>query len=408
MKKMINYHTHTYRCGHALGNEYEMVEAALHEGYQELGMSCHIALPHYRSHLLHSLTSIRSLQGLKSCIGALLRNGPKMRMPYNEKQDYLDALDYCQKHFHYIKIYKGEILVLELHQVRDVDLLLAQGTGTAVAGDKAAAAVKLVDGQAAVVGAAVAGDGFGGVLEGLQFFVGEDLALLQRQILGGQCRAEGAHQTGDGGTGDVAAQLLLKGPEHCVVVEGAALHHNVLAQLVGRGHTQHLVDGVLDDGDGETGGDVGHAGAILLGLLDGGVHEHRAAGAQVHRLFGEQAQLGEIGDVIAQRLGEGLNKGTAAGGTGLVQHDGVHRAVADLEALHVLTADVDDEVHVGIEVLGSVQVSHRLHKAQVAAEGAFDEILAITDDGAALDVDPVAAQGVDLVQLLRTMATGLP
>ena len=51
MKKIINYHTHTYRCGHALGNEYEMVEAALHEGCQELGMSCHIALPHYRSHL---------------------------------------------------------------------------------------------------------------------------------------------------------------------------------------------------------------------------------------------------------------------------------------------------------------------------------------------------------------------
>ena len=51
MKKMINYHTHTYRCGHAVGNEYEMIEAALHEGYQEIGMSCHIALPHYRSHL---------------------------------------------------------------------------------------------------------------------------------------------------------------------------------------------------------------------------------------------------------------------------------------------------------------------------------------------------------------------
>ena len=74
-------------------------------------------------------------------------------------------------------------------------------------------------------------------VEGLQFFVGEDLALLQRQILGGQCRAEGAHQTGDGGAGDVAAQLLLKGPEHCVVVEGAALHHDVLTQLVGGGHT---------------------------------------------------------------------------------------------------------------------------------------------------------------------------
>ena len=107
MKKMINYHTHTYRCGHAVGNEYEMIEAALHEGYQEIGMSCHIALPHYRSHLLHSLSSIRSIQGLKSCIGAFLRNGPKMRMPYDEKEDYLDALNNCQKHFHYIKIYKG-------------------------------------------------------------------------------------------------------------------------------------------------------------------------------------------------------------------------------------------------------------------------------------------------------------
>lgn len=39
MKKMINYHTHTYRCGHAVGNECEMIEAALHEGYQEIGLS---------------------------------------------------------------------------------------------------------------------------------------------------------------------------------------------------------------------------------------------------------------------------------------------------------------------------------------------------------------------------------
>ena len=51
-------------------------------------------------------------------------------------------------------------------------------------------------------------------------------------------------------------------------------------------------------------------------------------------------------------------------------------------------------------MLGGVQVGHRLHKAQIATEGVFDKILAITGDGAALDVDPVAAQGVDLVQLL--------
>ena len=29
MKKMINYHTRTYRCGHEVGNEYEMIEAEI-------------------------------------------------------------------------------------------------------------------------------------------------------------------------------------------------------------------------------------------------------------------------------------------------------------------------------------------------------------------------------------------
>ena len=38
-------------------------------------------------------------------------------------------------------------------------------------------------------------------------------------------------------------------------------------------------------------------------------------------LVGKQAQLGEIRDVVAQRLGEGLQKGAAAGGAGLVQED---------------------------------------------------------------------------------------
>ena len=81
--------------------------------------------------------------------------------------------------------------------------------------------------------------------------------------------------------------------------------------------------------------------------------------------------LAEVGDVIAQGLGKGLDKGAAAGGAGLVEHDGVHGAVADLEALHVLAADVDDEIHVRVEVGGSVVVGHRLHQTQVTARRRF-------------------------------------
>ena len=140
--------------------------------------------------------------------------------------------------------------------------------------------------------------------------------------------------------------------------------------------------GVFHDGDGQAGGDVLHAGAVLLGLLDAGVHEHGAAGAQVHGLLGEQAQLGEGGNVIAQGLGKGLDKGAAAGGAGLVEHDGVHRAVADFKALHVLTADVDDELNVGHEIFSRRKVSNRLNNTDVDAESVSHHILSVTRYGA--------------------------
>ena len=42
-----------------------------------------------------------------------------------------------------------------------------------------------------------------------------------------------------------------------------------------------------------------------------------------------------------------LDKAAAAGGACLVEHNGIHGVVADFEALHVLPADVNDEIHPG-------------------------------------------------------------
>ena len=213
-----------------------------------------------------------------------------------------------------------------------------------------------------MVGAQAAGGGTGHVGEFFQRCGGQQCALFQVQIPGGQGGAEGAHDPGDGGPGDVPAQLLLEGTQHGIVEEGTTLDHDVLSQLVGVGGPDDLVDGVLHDGGGQAGGDICHGGAVLLGLFYAGVHKHSAAGTQIHRLFGEQTQLGKIRDVIAQGLCEGLDKGAAAGGAGLVQQDGVHRPIADLEALHILAADVDDEVHIGLEVSGGLVVGHGLHQ----------------------------------------------
>ncbi len=40
-----NYHTHTYRCGHATGTEREYVEKAIELGFSELGFSEHAPMP---------------------------------------------------------------------------------------------------------------------------------------------------------------------------------------------------------------------------------------------------------------------------------------------------------------------------------------------------------------------------
>lgn len=42
---MNNFHTHTYRCKHAVGTEEEYVLAAIEAGYKKLGFSDHVPLP---------------------------------------------------------------------------------------------------------------------------------------------------------------------------------------------------------------------------------------------------------------------------------------------------------------------------------------------------------------------------
>ena len=301
----------------------------------------------------------------------------------------------------------AKILVLEFQQVGNVHFLLAQGPGTAVARDEFPTAVKAVDGQGTVVGAELTGGGPGLMGEGGQGLGGQQGGLGQTGVLGGQGRAIGPHHAGDGGAGDLPANLQLEGAQHRVVEKGAALDHNVLAQIIGAGGPNDLVDGVLYHGDGQPRGDVLHRGPVLLGLLDRGVHKDRAPGPQVHRMPGEQPHLGEVGNGVAQGLGEGFNERTTAGGAGLVEEDGVHRAVADLEAFHILAADVDDKVHIRGKVPGGVEMGHGFHQAQVAGEGVFDEVFSVAGDRGALDGHPAAALGINFPQLGQNDADGV-
>ena len=196
-----------------------------------------------------------------------------------------------------------------------------------------------------------------------------------------QGRAVGSHEARDVGADDLHPHLLFKGPENGLVIKRAPLHHHMTAQLLRRGGPDHLVDGVFHHRDGQSRGDVFHGGAVLLGLLHTGVHKHRAPAAQIHGPVRKQAQLRKVLHIVAQRLGEGLQKAAAAGRTGFVEENVADGAVFDLEALHVLTADVDDEVHIRHKMLGGGKVGDGLHYAEIRVEGGLGQILAVAGGG---------------------------
>ena len=289
-------------------------------------------------------------------------------------------------------------------EVQAVVLALAgHGFIAAVAGDELAAIGEGVHGELAVVAAAAALDADDLLVEALQLLQrhhGGSLSVVPGALAQAeQRRTVSAHQARDVGADDLDAHLLLEGAEHGLVVEGTALHDDLAAQLFGAGRADDLVQCILDDADGQTGRDVLDGCAVLLGLLHRAVHKDGAAAAQVHRAVGKQAQRGELLDIIAQCLREGLQKAAAAGGTGFVQEDVADGTILDFEALHILAADVDDEVHIGHKIFGGGEVRHRLHQTVIAAEGILDQLFAVAGGGYAGHVQ-AGVLLIDLDELL--------
>lgn len=76
----FNYHTHTKRCGHAVGEDREYPEAAIEGGFSVLGMSDHIPFPDW--------------------------DDPRERMAFAETEEYLQAMSRLKRE------YEGRIRIL--------------------------------------------------------------------------------------------------------------------------------------------------------------------------------------------------------------------------------------------------------------------------------------------------------
>ena len=248
----------------------------------------------------------------------------------------------------------------------------------AVSGDMPAATGEDVHGKHAVVGAAAAAAGPGGIGKVHNLFQrqhGSPLAVVVAS--GNQRRTKGAHEPRNIRTDDLCPGNQFKGPQHRLIMEGAALDYNVTAQLSGRAELDNLEQGVFDNGVGKARGNIRHLRSLFLGLLHIGVHKHCAAGSQVHGVLGKKGLPGKGFRRIAQRVGEILDKGAAAGRACLIEHNGVHGPVFQADALHILTADVQHAVHIPVKEGGGGAVGNGLHLALVQVEGGFQQRLAV-------------------------------
>ena len=77
-----NYHSHTARCGHALGDDEEYVLSAVKAGFKKMGFSDHVFIPNYEQ--------------------------PGMRGSYKELDNYLHSIDVLRRRYKgLIDIYAG-------------------------------------------------------------------------------------------------------------------------------------------------------------------------------------------------------------------------------------------------------------------------------------------------------------
>ena len=180
-----------------------------------------------------------------------------------------------------------------------------------------------------------------------------------------QRRAERAHDARNVGAGHLRAGDALKRAQHSLIEECAALHDDVRAKLARVGKLDDLVERVFDDGVGETGRDVGYARTLLLRLLDVGVHKYGAARAEVDRSLGKERLVRELLRRHAKGVGKVFKERAAAGRAGLVQKHRVDRAVLELDALHVLSTDIEDTVYLWVEECCCVVVGYSLNFAIV-------------------------------------------
>ena len=193
-------------------------------------------------------------------------------------------------------------------------------------------------------------------------------ALQHALRLGRQQR--GAHRARHREPGthrQILARIRAKRRDDGGVVRHAALQHDALADRLG---PHHLVQVVAHDRQAQARSHLGLGRALRQGGVDGRLHEHRAALAQVDGAFCRKRQRAVIGKRDAQPPGLLLDEAAGAGRAHLVHLEVGHLAVRQTDVLGILPADFEH----GIDLRVGLGRAARLRRDLVAHGVGADEV----------------------------------
>ena len=111
----------------------------------------------------------------------------------------------------------------------------------------------------------------------------------------------------------------------------------------------------------------------------------------------EKRGLREVLHAVVQRFGKSLDKGAASGRAGFVQLYAVDGLVLDLDAFHILSADIQNAVHLRIKKGGRIVVCDGFHLALVQKKGGLYQSLSIPGGAGVGDLRAFRQQRVNLL-----------
>ena len=218
------------------------------------------------------------------------------------------------------------------------------------------------------------------------------------------CGADGPHEARIRSADDFPSYILFNGAEDRVIAEGTALDNDPVSQRIQTADADDLCKNILDDRAAEACKDIVDLPAVFLLGDNAAVHKDRAAASQNGRVFCLKGALRNLRRGDTHIFRKVFQERTAAGGTGLIDHDIRDDAVVEPDRLHILAADIKDKRCI-LQVFGARPcMSHRLDDMRVRAEGLGCQKLSVSGGRHTSDMECDALPGELFLHLKQALS----